>query len=419
MAPSSCGPSPRCSPEVGAWAAAERTARHSYGRLLALLAGRGIDLAIAEDALGDAFRAALEAWPKSGIPSHPEAWLLTAARRRFIDGRRHDRVRSEAAQALRLVSEEMAEARPTPFGDERLKLLFVCAHPAIDPALHAPLMLQTVLGLDAARIAAAFLVSPAAMAQRLVRAKSSIRDAALPFAVPEHSELAPRLDAVLDAIYAAYGSAWEDVAGADPRRRGLAEEAIWLARLTAELLPQEPEAKGLLALLLHCEARRGARRDADGAFVPLAEQDMRLWSQPMVGEAEHLLAAAAGAHSMGRYQLEAAIQSVHSARARTGRTDWEAAALLYEGLARLAPTMGALLGRAAATAEARGAEAGWRLLQEIPSDDTRRYQPYWALRAHLLRCLGRTAEARIAYERAAGLSEDPAVRAFLLRQCKR
>jgi len=301
----------------------------------------------------------------------------------------------------------------TVFPDSRLALLFVCAHPAIDEAVRTPLMLQTVLGLDAARIAQAFLVAPAAIGQRLVRVKAKIRDAGIHFELPSAQELPLRLASVLEAIYAAYGSGWEDVAGADPRRQGLAEEAIWLGRLVTRLLPDEPEGKGLLALMLHCEARRAARRDAQGAYVPLLRQDVALWARTMIDEAETTLSAAAAGRRPGRFQLEAAIQSVHARRAITNHTDWEAIALLYEGLLRVAPTIGARVGHAASLAEARGPEAGLSALGEMPSEDVADYQPYWALRGHLLKRFGRTAEARAAFERAMALSQDPAVRDFL------
>jgi RNA polymerase sigma-70 factor (ECF subfamily) len=219
---------------------------------------------------------------------------------------------------------------------------------------------------------------------------------------------------VLQAIYAAYGSGWDDVAGADPRRKGLATEAIDLGRMLRPMLPAEPEVEGLLALMLYCEARREARRGPAGDFIPLSEQDTARWSKPMIEEAERILSAAAQDRRMGRFQLEAAIQSVHAQRARTGRTDWEVIALLYEGLVRLAPTIGARVGQAAAVAEARGAAAGWALLQAVPAEAVASYQPYWALAAHLQRRLGQPAEA--AYERAIGLCEDPAMRAFLLRR---
>jgi RNA polymerase sigma-70 factor (ECF subfamily) len=402
--------------EEEARAAAELAARASYGRLVALLARQWRDLSAAEDALADAFRAALENWPQTGVPARPEAWLLTTARRILIDRSRARAARADAEPTLALLSDQFAMTEPALFPDDRLKLLFVCAHPAIDAAARTPLMLQTVLGLDAARIAAAFLTSAAALGQRLVRAKAKIRDAGIAFAVPEQSELAARLDAVLQAVYAAYGSGWEDVAGADPRRRGLAEEAIWLGRLIAGLLPREPETHGLLALMLHCEARRGARRDASGAFVALTEQDVALWSRPMIGQAETALGEAAKLGRIGPFQIEAAIQSVHAARAISGRTDWQALAQLHEGLARLAPTTGVLVSRAAAFAEAFGADHGLALLAELPEAEIASYQPYWALKAHLLQRLGREPEARTAFDRAIGLTDDPAVRTFLARR---
>ncbi|MBI4269553.1 MAG: RNA polymerase subunit sigma-70 [Candidatus Rokubacteria bacterium] len=398
--------------------AAKLAARTSYGRLVAYLAARWRDVARAEDALGDALLAALEAWPRTGVPNKPEAWLLAAARRRLVDCARHAKVEVGAAADLARVIATAGEQVPSEpiFPDERLKLLFVCAHPAIDEAARTPLMLQTVLGLDAARIASAFLVAPATMGQRLVRVKAKIRDAGIKFEIPEPHESSSRLEAVLDAIYTAYGSGWEDLAGADPRRRGLAEEAIWLGRLVVGLLPDEPEARGLLALMLHCEARRRARRDSGGAYVPLTRQDVALWSRAMIEEAEEMLAAASRAGRPGRFQYEAAIQSAHAQRAVTGRSDWEAIALLYEGLVACAPTIGARVGHAAALAEARGAAVGIAALEAIPVEEVKVYQPYWALRAHLLKSLGRAPEARHAYERAIGLSEDAAVREFLTRE---
>ena len=398
--------------------AVEQAARDSYARLIAFLAARSRDVAAAEDALADAFQAALETWPGSGVPYKPEAWLLTVARRRLTDAARHARVHTEALPTLLALTDEAYDLAATDmvFPDERLKLLFVCAHPAIDPALRTPLMLQTVLGLPAAHIASAFLVKPVAMSQRLVRTKGKIRDAGIAFELPEAKELPERLDTVLEAIYAAYGSGWDDVAGADPRRKGLAREALDLGRLLLRLLPTEPEVQGLVALMLHCEARREARRSARGTYVPLSEQDTAHWSRAMIEEAEQLLNIAVQANRIGRFQLEAAIQSVHAHRARTGYTDWEAIALLYEGLVRFAPSLGAQVGRAAAIAEARGATTGWRLLEAIPSEDVKNYQPYWALAAHLFKRMEQFPEAAAAYSRAIGLCEDQAVREFLTQQ---
>jgi RNA polymerase sigma-70 factor (ECF subfamily) len=312
-----------------------------------------------------------------------------------------------------------AEAKATgtaEFPDERLKLMFVCAHPAVEETMRTPLMLQTVLGLDAARIASAFLVAPATMGQRLVREKAKIREAEIEWEIPDARALPARLGAVLDGIYAAYGSGWDDIAGADPRRRGLAEEAVSLGRLVPRLLPGEPEALGLLALMLHCEARRAARRDGEGRYIPLARQDVARWSRALIEEAEALLEASARAGKPGRFQLEAAIQSVHAHRVVSGRTDWEAIALLYEGLLLCAPTIGARVGHAAAIAEARGAPAGLSALEALPLDAVVGYQPYWALRAHLLSAIGRAGDARAAYDRAIGLSEDRAIRDFLVSQ---
>jgi RNA polymerase sigma-70 factor (ECF subfamily) len=395
--------------------AAEAVARVSYGRLLAYLSVRSRDVIAAEDALSDALRAALETWPLDGVPKKPEAWLLSVARRKLIDNIRHEQVHSSAKQTLLLFADDIAPDTIA-FPDERLKLLFVCAHPAIDPGARTPLMLQTVLGLDAARIASAFLIAPAAMSQRLVRAKAKIRDANIAFEVPEISELADRLEAVLDAVYAVYGAAWEYVAGVDPQRGQLVEEALWLARLLVELLPDEPEAKGLLALLLHCESRRAARRSRDGSFVPLSEQDADRWSRPMMIEAEQLLGAAVAQKRMGRFQLEAAIQSAHAERARNGRVERAAIVQLYDGLIAIAPSIGALLGRAAAVASMGTAQEALALIDEIPPVSIGTYQPYWALRGHLLERLGRAQEAKAAYGRAIGLTEDAAVREFLVRR---
>lgn len=395
--------------------AAELAARASYGRLVAYLARRSRDVPAAEDALGDAFAAALVTWPRDGVPDRPEAWLLSAARRRLVDAARHGAVRARAQPALEaMVDEAQGSAAAGPdFPDARLALLFVCAHPAIEESARTPLMLQTVLGLDAARIGAAFLVSPATMGQRLVRAKVKIRDAGVRFEIPDREELGARLGAVLEAIYAAYGSGWEDVAGADARPRGLAEEAVWLGRLVARLLPGEPEGLGLLALMLHCEARRAARRDDAEAYVPLGDQDPLRWSRPMMDEAERLLLEAARAQRPGRFQLEAAVQSAHAQRAVAGRTDWNAIALLYEGLMRIAPTVGAAVAQCAALGETAGPAPALAALERVSADAVERYQPFWALRAHLLVRLGRHDEAAQAYARAISLSEDPAVRAFL------
>src|ERR1700733_11332148 len=328
--------------------AIERVARESYGRLVAYLCAQTRDVASAEDALSNALIAALETWPRNGVPQNPEAWLLTAARRSFIDLVRHRKVAEASEPTLALLREESNDMTLSPeFPDERLKLLFVCAHPAIDPATHTPLMLQTVLGLDAARIAHTFLISPTTMGQRLVRAKTKIRDGGIRFEIPQERELPQRLEAVLEAIYAAFGIGWDDMAGVDQRGRDLAEEAIWLARVLLQLMPGEAEVHGLLALMLHCEARRAARRGPDGRYVPLSEQDCQKWSSLLIKEAEQHLAEASNRGHAGRFQLEAAIQSVHAERARSGGIEWKAIVMFYEQLIRISPTVGTRTGYAA------------------------------------------------------------------------
>jgi RNA polymerase sigma-70 factor (ECF subfamily) len=404
--------------------AAEDVARSSYGRLLAYLAARAGDVASAEDALGDAFVEALRTWPRDGVPERPEAWLLTVARRRLVDDVRKGETRARITCELKALAEADGAVAPgierapltAVVPDDRLALLFVCAHPAIDPRMHAPLMLQTVLGLDAARIASAFLVAPTTIGQRLVRAKAKIRDARIAFRVPESDDLPPRLGAVLEGIYAAFGTGWDDAAGLDVGRVGLTDEAIRLARLVTSLLPDEPEAHGLLALVLHCDARRDARRADDGSFVPLSEQDVSRWSREQIAEAERHLRHAATFRRLGRFQLEAAIQSVHARRADTRVTDWQAIDALYDGLTSVAPTIGAFVAAAAAASEAHGPEEGLRRLDGLPERLTRAYQPYWVLRARLLQRCDRVPEATAALRRALGLTEDPAVRTFLAAQ---
>jgi RNA polymerase sigma-70 factor (ECF subfamily) len=384
---------------------------------VALLAARTHDPAGAEDALADALLAALNTWPRDGIPNNPQGWLLIAARNRLLDHVRHLEVRERGASALEVLTNELYETPdPDALPDERLKLLFVCAHPGIDPDMHTPLMLQTVLGLDAVAIGRAFLVSPKTMGQRLARAKTKIRRARIAFEIPAADQIPQRLEAVLNAIYAAYGSSWEDAAGRDQHAMGLAEEAIWLARVLRDAIPDEPEVRGLLALLLHCEARRPARRGADGRFIPLSEQDPHLWLAPLIDEAERELAAASVHAQPGRFQIEAAIQSVHAERARTGRTDWAAIATFHDQLTRLAPSIGAAVARAAAHAEVHGAQAGLALLDQIDAHSVVSYQPYWAVRADLLRRQNRAHEAAEAFDRAIGLTDDDAIRVFLLER---
>jgi RNA polymerase sigma-70 factor (ECF subfamily) len=397
---------------------ADRVARRHYGKLVAFLAARTGDVAGAEDALSDAFAAALQDWPQNGIPQNPEGWLLTTARRRMIDAARRKATCEQGASHLELIARELQELEAASdraqIPDERLRLMFACAHPAIDPALRAPLILQTVLGFDAAAIGSAFLVSPSAMGRRLVRAKSKIGQAKIPFCVPERAEMREHLDSVLQAIYAVFAEGWSDPAGTDIRRREWAAEGIWLGRLVASLLPEEPEALGLLALMLYAESRRHARRSASGRYVPLQEQDTALWDAALIDEAEALLRKAGAMQAPGRYQLEAALQSAHVVRRRTGRADWAAIVRIYEALLAITGSPVVAVNRAVALAETKGAATGLAALDAIAEGEKlAEYQPFWAARAGLLAQLGNIPAADEAYRRAIGLERDPAVRAFL------
>jgi predicted RNA polymerase sigma factor len=397
---------------------ADAVARRSYGKLVALLAARTGDLAAAEDALSEAFLAAMSDWPRNGCPSNPEGWLLTAARRKVIDFARRRRIEVTAAEHYGVLAEGPDPASAScEIPDHRLALMFVCAHPAIDAGIRSPLILQAVLGLNSATIASAFLVSPATMAQRLVRAKHKIKAAGIPFRIPERDDLPGRLDAVLDAIYAAYAEGWTDTGGSDVARRDLAEEALLLGRLVTELLPQEPEALGLCALMFHAEARRGARRNCHGGYVPLAEQAISLWDSRLIDAAEALLLRASAIGRVGRYQLEAALQSAHVHRRRTGEPNWPAVLQLYDALLAVTGSPVVAVNRALAIAETHGAAVAIRALDEIAADSRLAdYQPYWATRANLLARIGANGEARHSYDMAIGLERDAAVRTFLLRR---
>lgn len=461
---------------AAAHAAADAVARRSYGKLVAFLAARTHDVAAAEDALSDAFAAALADWPRNGTPANPEAWLLTVARRKLIDASRRHATAEAASPELQLIAEHaqheadnaVASALPgaasfadsakgahsassttsasstvssvggtSEIPDRRLALMFACAHRAIDPAVRAPLILQTILGLDAKKIASAFLVSSASMGKRLVRAKEKIRIAGISFEIPAREDLPARLDSVLDAIYAAFTEGWIDPAGVDAVRADLTGEALFLAQLAAELLPDEPETLGLLALILFAHSRRRARRDAAGEYVPLAAQDTSLWDGAAVAEANAALARAGTFGRVGRFQLEAALQSAHAHRCITGVANWPDVVALYDALFALTHSPVVAVNRAVALAEVEGADAALAALPD-PACDTRleTYQPFWAARAELwarvaanrdeqLSHVGahgaepgaRVAaldEARRAYDIAIGLESDPAVRNFLI-----
>lgn len=392
-------------------------ARESYGRLLAVLAAPTRDIAAAEDALADALERALARWPDDGIPANAEGWILTVARNRLRD--------MWKSSAHRMTTPlDGIDDTPSPLDDDmpaiedrRLELMLVCAHPAIAQNIRTPLMLQSVLGVDAAAIAVAFAVEPATMAQRLVRAKKRIRDAGIPFVLPERDDLAARLPAALEAVYGAYAIDWQSP---EAPIESLSAEALHLALVLADLLPDEPEVLGLAALVCLSEARRPARRTADGGFVPLDEQDPSRWDTTLITRGESLLRRAHSLGKPGRFQYEAAIQSAHCARATRRPVDGPTMQKLHRALLRSAPSLGAVVAAAAVDGQVDGPEAGLRALDAIADPAMERFQPAWTTRAHLLAEAGRAVEAAEAYRRAIALTSDPGVAEYLsgrLRDC--
>lgn len=383
--------------------AAELAARDSYGRLLAYLASRTHDIALAEDALADAFATALKTWPRDGVPERPDAWLLTVARNRLTDRQRH--------QVRFLTQSEIPEfpsphQPDQPLPDNRLALMMVCAHPALASDLHAPLMLQTVLGIDARTIARLFLVSPAALTKRLVRAKTKIRDAGIPFQIPETQDLRTRANAIFEAIYALHAQDWLNPTD------GMGDEALYLADLLCTLLPDDAEASGLAALIALSHARSGARM-SNGILVPTEHQDTDSWDDRLIGYGKRQLARAYRLSQIGRFQIEAAIEAVHIARKDTGSTDWPALNRLYASLLKIAPSAGAMVAQAAVTSRLHGPKAGLDALTAIEKRIGTGLQPYWAARADMLIRLGRSDAARESFDRAISLTTDPPLLRYL------
>ena len=394
----------------------EKIMKASYGKLLSALCSYSRDLEACEDALASAFSQALDSWPGGPIPTNPEGWVFLAAKNKLMDQKRKENRKHENKATLVQLEEERSFQENLDFKDHRLKLMFVCSHPSIDESVRTPLMLQTVLGLDSAAIASAFLSSPAAMMKKLVRAKQKIKLAGIAFEVPDINSLSERTEFVTEAIFAAYGKSWDSLGSINSNLTDLNEEALYLSKILVELLPDVPEAKGLLAFILFCESRKSARRSSLGEYIPLDEQNVNIWNQTFISEAENLLQDAFSKVHLGRFQLEAAIQSAHIARVKFKINNWPAILKLYDGLLSIAPTTGAIIGRANAFSEVQGPDLGLEALKKLPAEITQNYQPYWALKASLLSKLGKSSEAKIAFDIAIGLSQDEAVKNFLRKK---
>jgi predicted RNA polymerase sigma factor len=394
--------------------AAESAARDSYGRLLALLAASTCDIGAAEDALADAFERALRNWPRQGVPDRPDAWLLAVARNRLRDEWKSARARRTVALDVeRDAPQQLDEVDPDEIPDLRLALMLACSHPALDRSVHTPLMLNTVLGCTAEQIGQAFSIPTSTMATRLVRAKKRIKATGIPFRIPERADLPPRMTSVLEAVYGAYAIDW---ATTGPQPRAIPSQALQLAELVSDLAPEDPEAHGLAALVELSTARAPARTDSSGLFVPLPEQDPARWDSDLIERAHAHLRLAHALGQVGRFQLEAAIQSVHCARRTTGSTDWSTLLSLHRTLDAVAPSLGSGVALAAVVAETAGPAAGLqqlRILRERSADAARRFQPAWALRGHLLHQLGRLHEAVEAYDHAIKLTHEQTARHHL------
>ena len=390
----------------------DRVFRQEYGRAVAILVRVFRDISIAEEAVQDAFTAAVQRWPSTGLPPSPAGWIVTTARNRAVDCLRREASRDDRhAQAALLRVERDSEEDVV--DDDRLRLIFTCCHPALAPAAQVALTLRLLGGLTTAEIARAFLVPETTMAQRLVRAKGKIRDAGIPYRLPRESDIAVRLQPVLAVVYLIFNEGYTASAGDHLVREDLCAEAIRLGRLLAELMPREPEIMGLLALMLLIEARRGARLSPSGDLILLPDQDRARWDRALVAEGQTIVRRCIRHNRPGPYQLQAAINAVHSDAPSAGATDWRQILSLYNQLSTLAPGPVVALNRAVAVAEVEGPEPALVLVDGL---DLRQSHLFHAIRADLLRRLGRHPEAAAALDEAIALSENAAERAFLQRR---